>query len=729
MKNVKFQEVGMENYGPYIDPMILPFEDNKLTLITGPNGIGKTMSIDAIPFTLYGTTSKGAKGDDVVNNVVGKNCKTWIKFKVDDTQYLVTRYHKYSKLGNTVVINENGVDIKQGHKECLPLIERIVCPQKAFMNALMFGQKVKDFFTDLPDSQKKEIFRKVLDLEMFIVYYKYADQVLKDIAEQRSDLDKRNNINIGLLQDTNEQIQSLLRSKIDFEKKRHERIQEKQQVIKESERLLLQWKKGIQELQKNDINLEDTIVHLSSIEKSLTELAEVFKKRFSDLTNRKQSKILELKNHAQNVELQHKNKYGSQTEKLQMEKFDIKEKINTEISDLQQINLQYKVKINRLESKSEMVQEKINEIHHHVIDSDISECPTCHQEISDKTKIQLENKIINYNNELDNFKKEIAQYQTFIKTTDDKMEQIRVRGEITIKDLENQVRAICREELEENNKIESKLRSALEKVDELSRQEEKNIIEEEIKVSTDLTKEKEFLTEKRRIQETNIAELKAAEDSARNIEYDIKQTEREINEIEKSEYDETQLNNYLKKQREYEIAIIKGSEAIKEYDQLQEVALFWKTAFSSSGIPSMLIDEAIPYMNERVEHYLDLLTNGRYVVSFDTLAETKAGEFRDKISVHVLDTQTRANSRVQLSGGQTRIIDIAIILTLGDLLSSIQNISFNILLFDEIFDALDEQNIQYVSKVLSKLKIGKSIYIISHQHQDHLEADQVLAFS
>ena len=160
-----------------------------------------------------------------------------------------------------------------------------------------------------------------------------------------------------------------------------------------------------------------------------------------------------------------------------------------------------------------------------------------------------------------------------------------------------------------------------------------------------------------------------------------------------------------------------------------EVAHFWKAGFSSAGIPSMLIDEAIPYMNERVEHYLDMLTNGRYVVSFDTLAETKAGEFRDKISVHVLDTQTRANSRVQLSGGQTRIIDIAIILTLGDLLSRIQNVSFNILLFDEIFDALDEQNIQYVSKVLSKIKIGKAVYIISHQHQDHLEADETLAFS
>ena len=143
----------------------------------------------------------------------------------------------------------------------------------------------------------------------------------------------------------------------------------------------------------------------------------------------------------------------------------------------------------------------------------------------------------------------------------------------------------------------------------------------------------------------------------------------------------------------------------------------------------MLIDESIPFMNKQVSYYLDMLTNGRYVVSFDTLDETKGGKFRDKISVRVLDTHTQANARVQLSGGQTRIIDIATILTLGDLQTNIQDVKINILLFDEIFDALDDENIGYVAKVLNKLKVGKSIFIISHQHQDQVEADQTLSLS
>ena len=101
-------------------------------------------------------------------------------------------------------------------------------------------------------------------------------------------------------------------------------------------------------------------------------------------------------------------------------------------------------------------------------------------------------------------------------------------------------------------------------------------------------------------------------------------------------------------------------------------------------------------------------------------------DYWDKISVNVIDTYTRANSRIQLSGGQTRIIDIATILTLGDLQSNVQDVMFNILLFDEIFDSLDEENIGFVSKVLMNLKLNKSIYLISHRHVNQLEADEIL---
>jgi len=134
-------------------------------------------------------------------------------------------------------------------------------------------------------------------------------------------------------------------------------------------------------------------------------------------------------------------------------------------------------------------------------------------------------------------------------------------------------------------------------------------------------------------------------------------------------------------------------------------------------------------MNRKIAYYLERIAGGRYIVSFDTLKATKAGEMRDKISVNVLDTKTKANSRVQFSGGQTRIVDIATILTLGDLQNAIHDMQFNIILFDEIFDALDDENISYVSKLLRSLvDDDKSIFIISHRHIDQIDADENLRF-
>jgi ABC-type transport system involved in cytochrome bd biosynthesis fused ATPase/permease subunit len=52
----------------------------------------------------------------------------------------------------------------------------------------------------------------------------------------------------------------------------------------------------------------------------------------------------------------------------------------------------------------------------------------------------------------------------------------------------------------------------------------------------------------------------------------------------------------------------------------------------------------------------------------------------------------------------------------------------NILLLDEIFDSLDDQNISYVSTVLRTLVKDRSINIISHRHIDTIEADEVVRF-
>ena len=213
MRHIDFKEIGMENYGLYIEPMVLPFNNDTLTLIVGPNGIGKTMALEALTFTLYGMTSKGQKGDDVVNNIVKKDCHTWVKFSINEDQYEVNRYHKFTKLGNTVILNKNGVDIKKGSKEVIPVIENLIAPRRLFTNTLMFGQKVKDFFTDLVDSDKKEIFRMILNLYIYQVYHKITSKKIDEVEKSINEIESQRNLSLGLIEDSENQIILLEKNK------------------------------------------------------------------------------------------------------------------------------------------------------------------------------------------------------------------------------------------------------------------------------------------------------------------------------------------------------------------------------------------------------------------------------------------------------------------------------------------------------------------------------------
>ena len=729
MRNVQFQEVGMENFGPYIDPMLLTFENDKLTLLTGKNGVGKTMSLDAIPFTMYGITTKKAKGDDVVNNVVGRNCKTWVKFMINEDQYLVTRYHKYTKLGNTVILNKNGVDIKQGHREVLPEIERLLCSQKAFMNTLMFGQKVKDFFTDLVDSDKKEIFRKILSLEQYQVYYKKTDENLKLLKQLRDELIKQQGINEGLLVDASEQIEIIKKAKRQFYIDKQFDIEELNKSLNDNERLLKKWNDNLQDSQVNDINLEQIIKELNQIENEISAQREQTSVKFNELKQQKEMKILELKASANKNKMKINNEVSGKNQKLQNEKMELQTEINqlTIINTDEKHNIElkiqnYKVKIVELENR-------ISEIKNNVLDQDFSSCPLCEQEVTEVTKTNLITKSEDFSREIDLYKNNIIVLQTEYKLLLLELKKDTEVLNINITKIDSKSAEWVKYEESKYSEIEIRLKSATFKVNELLNKKEQQLINKGSKNKKELEEKQQILSNKKEDQETELEKIAEIEKTISNINQQINIIQGKIEYKKEEKYDATQLDSYLKKQRDLGIAIEENIKQLIKTDRQITIHDFWKVGFSSSGLPSILIDDSIPFMNEKIAEYLELITNGRYIVSFDTLDETKAGDFRDKISVRVVDTYTQANSRVQLSGGQTRIIDIATILTLGDLQSNIQDVKFNILLFDEIFDALDDDNANYVSKVLNKLKLGRSIYVISHQHQDQLEPDETLTLN
>ena len=729
MRQVEFQEVGMENYGPYIDPMILKFVNDSLVLITGPNGIGKTMALDSIPFTLYGVTSKGAKGDDVVNNVVGRNCKTWIKFHIDNTPYIVTRYHKYTKYGNTVILNVNGIDTKKGQKEVLPEIERVLCPRKTFMNTLMFGQKIKDFFTDLGDADKKEIFRKILALEQYLTYYKKADEKLKSSNDDLDTINTEISVQTGLLKNSIEEIEIWEQQRDHFEVDKKRRISELSQDLQTNNSIFQRWENELGKIEKDDPDTTQIIKEMIEGQTKMENLVDRKNVELRELSSNRDLKKSDMSSKAQLEKNEIISEYRDALDDLEYQDQAIKDQQNEFVQITQEKRHAIELTIQKLQSENSMCVEQAFEINEKVIKADRKQCPLCDQDVDEETikhlvktiKI-LEKKVETNNSSIKDMTYNIKRFNKILATQsttfNEQREHIQTKFDILEKDEEVRLYQVDERLQEAGEKIQKVVESGIKLIDEKFKEEEhsmRNMLQV-LQLQKDkmerLQKEIDEVNEKMKTIYDRIGQLQAQIEAKENEEYD--ETQLEFHRSKKLQIG-SKLN-YLKEERVKTLGLVEAQQ-------------FWKTGYSSSGIPSMLIDDSIPFMNERVALYLDKLTNGRYVVSFDTLAATKAGEFRDKISVNVLDTFTRANSRVQLSGGQTRIIDIATILTLGDLQSNIQHIKINILIFDEIFDSLDEENINYVSKVLNKLKFGRSIYLISHRHEDQLEADEVLAMA
>jgi len=149
---------------------------------------------------------------------------------------------------------------------------------------------------------------------------------------------------------------------------------------------------------------------------------------------------------------------------------------------------------------------------------------------------------------------------------------------------------------------------------------------------------------------------------------------------------------------------------------------FWVEGFSNKGIKSLLLDEILPQLNNRVAYYASTLLDEHIKIEFDTESELKSGETRDKFNVKISIGDNPIDYRLCSSGEKGRI-DAAILLALQSLIFERSASSSNLVVLDEVFEHLDIVGIERTVNLLAEEAKDKAIFVISHQNelQDYFE--------
>ncbi|UXQ88965.1 exonuclease I [Bacillus phage Thurquoise] len=139
--------------------------------------------------------------------------------------------------------------------------------------------------------------------------------------------------------------------------------------------------------------------------------------------------------------------------------------------------------------------------------------------------------------------------------------------------------------------------------------------------------------------------------------------------------------------------------------------------YSNEGVKSHVLDLITPFLNEQGNTYLAKLAGSNMELNFSTRTPKKDGGFSEKFDVQLIN-RAGGDKYKSNSGGERKRADLAISLALQDLVLG----STNLIVYDEVFDALDEVGVENVIELLKeRVKTIGTVFVITHnQHFSNL---------
>ena len=129
-----------------------------------------------------------------------------------------------------------------------------------------------------------------------------------------------------------------------------------------------------------------------------------------------------------------------------------------------------------------------------------------------------------------------------------------------------------------------------------------------------------------------------------------------------------------------------------------------KKAFSTSGIVAFKLENLTKELENSINYYLSLLSDGQFQVEFKL--------DKEKLNISVINNGISTPIET-VSGGEFSRIQTSILLAIRNLLSKLGGSSVNLLFLDEITGVLDDEGKEKLIEVL-QLETNLNVFLISH---------------
>ncbi len=143
-----------------------------------------------------------------------------------------------------------------------------------------------------------------------------------------------------------------------------------------------------------------------------------------------------------------------------------------------------------------------------------------------------------------------------------------------------------------------------------------------------------------------------------------------------------------------------------------------RKAFGKHGIPSLIIEETLPEIEERANGILDRLTDGKMHVRLETLRDKKTGGTKETLEIIITDEQGVPRPYETFSGGESFRVNFALRIALAQLLAERSGVRIRTLVIDEGFGTQDADGIDRLVESIQAIQDDfAKIIVITHLPQ------------